>query len=292
MNDTLPCLDLLEATPAIVRGLMSEISEEDARWKPAAHRFSIAEVLSHLSHSEGHCYRPRVDRFLSEETPTFEPDDAQMHLEVYKNADPKEAFGQFEDQREANIELLRGLPTEAGNRRLPRDVRRAGRHPAGGLHGLGGRAGRARLPLDLRGPRPRRLPPQPGAGRRGAVLPGHARRPHGPLARRRGPHDLLRGLEVHAATAGLEGGRVHGPRRPGGEQRATSARRATPTRPRGPRCIARRPNTSSSEGAGRAGGHPDPGGRTPSRRTPSAVASRWTRRPTRPPGRRVNAPGW
>ncbi len=117
MNDTLPCLDLLEATPAILRGLMSEISEEDARWKPAGDRFSIAEVLSHLSHSEGHCYRSRVDRFLSEEMPEFEPDDAQMHLEVYKNADPEEDLGRFEDQRETNIELLRGLPAEAGNRK-------------------------------------------------------------------------------------------------------------------------------------------------------------------------------
>ena len=117
MNDTLPCLDLLEATPAILRGLMSEISDEDARWKPADDRFSIAEVLSHLSHSEGHCYRPRVDRFLSEEMPTFEPDDAQMHLEVYKNADPEEDFGHFEDQRKTNIGLLRGLPAEAGNRK-------------------------------------------------------------------------------------------------------------------------------------------------------------------------------
>jgi hypothetical protein len=55
MNDELPCLDLLEATAAILRGLMAEISEDDARWKPANDRFSIGEVLSHLSHSEGHC---------------------------------------------------------------------------------------------------------------------------------------------------------------------------------------------------------------------------------------------
>jgi hypothetical protein len=96
---------------------MSEISEEDSRWKPAEDRFSIAEALSHLSHSEGHCYRSRVDRFLSEEMPEFEPDDAQMHLAVYKNADPDEDFGHFEDQRETNIELLRGLPAEAGNRK-------------------------------------------------------------------------------------------------------------------------------------------------------------------------------
>jgi hypothetical protein len=113
----LPCLDLLEATPAILRGLTSEISDEEARWKPAPDRFSIAEVLSHLSHSEGHCYRYRVDRFLSEETPAFEPDDAQMHLEVYKNADPEKEFRRFEDQRKSNVERLRGLPAEAGNRR-------------------------------------------------------------------------------------------------------------------------------------------------------------------------------
>ena len=117
MSDGLPCLDLLEATPEILRGLMSEISEEDARWKPAEDRFSIAGVLAHLSHSEGHCYRPRVDRFLSEAMPEFEPDDAQMHLEILEHADPEEDFAHFEDQREANLELLRGLPAEAGDRR-------------------------------------------------------------------------------------------------------------------------------------------------------------------------------
>jgi len=79
MNDELPCLDLLEATPAILRGLMSEISGGDARWKPAPDRFSIAEVLAHLSHSEGHCYRARVDRFLAEEMPELEPDEILVH---------------------------------------------------------------------------------------------------------------------------------------------------------------------------------------------------------------------
>jgi DinB superfamily len=123
MNDELPCLDLLEATPAILRGLMTEISDEDARWKPAEDRFSIAEVLAHLSHSEWHCYRARLERFLAEEMPEFEPDDAQMHLELYRNADPEENFAHFEDQRETNVELLRGLPTEAGNRKaLHREV--------------------------------------------------------------------------------------------------------------------------------------------------------------------------
>lgn len=117
IENGLPCLDLLESTPDILRGLMSELTEEDACWKPAADRFSVAEVLAHLSHSEGHCYRARLDRFLSEELPKLEPDDAQMWLDLYRDADPEDAFDHFEDQRETNIEFLRELPESAGDRK-------------------------------------------------------------------------------------------------------------------------------------------------------------------------------
>jgi hypothetical protein len=113
----LDCLDQLEATPAILRGLMCDLSVEDTEWKAAPDRFSVAEVLAHLSHSEGHCYRSRVDRFLSEELPELEPDEASMHLELYRNADAEDAFDHFEDQRETNLEFLRTLPRSAGERR-------------------------------------------------------------------------------------------------------------------------------------------------------------------------------
>ena len=101
MPDTdLPCLDMLEATPEILRGLLSEIYDDDARWKPAPDRFSIAEILAHLAHSEGDCYRMRIDRFMAEDFPSFEADDAQMYLALYRNADPEDAFDRFEEQRE------------------------------------------------------------------------------------------------------------------------------------------------------------------------------------------------
>jgi DinB superfamily len=112
----LPCLNLLEATPKILRGLTTELSEQDARWNPAPERFSVAEVLAHLAHSEGHCYRMRLDRFMAEPCPEFESDDAQMYLDLYRGADPKEAFDSFEDRRENNIEFLRRLPHGAGSR--------------------------------------------------------------------------------------------------------------------------------------------------------------------------------
>src|ERR1043166_3982714 len=99
MSDNgLPCLDLLEATPTILRGLMAELDDEDVRWKPAPDRFSVGEVLAHLSESEGHCYRARLDQFMSE-------------------ADPEDSFDHFEEQRETNIEFLRALEPGAGARR-------------------------------------------------------------------------------------------------------------------------------------------------------------------------------
>ena len=58
----------------------------------------------------------RLDRFMSEDRPEFEPDDAQMHLDLYRDADPEDAFDHFEEQRENNIEFLRDLPAGAGDR--------------------------------------------------------------------------------------------------------------------------------------------------------------------------------
>ena len=113
----LPCVDQLAVTPEILRGLMASIRDEDARWKPSPDRFSIAEVLAHLSHSEGHCYRLRLDRIMEEDRPELEPDEASMHVALYRDADPEEEFDHFEVQREDNVAHLRGLPIEAGERK-------------------------------------------------------------------------------------------------------------------------------------------------------------------------------
>src|ERR1017187_7835710 len=82
MDDNgLPCLDLLEATPTILRGLMGELSHADVRWKPAPGRFSVGGVLAPLRQGEGPCFRARLGRFLNEENAEFESDDAQPPLE-------------------------------------------------------------------------------------------------------------------------------------------------------------------------------------------------------------------
>jgi hypothetical protein len=53
---------------------------------------------------------------MAETRPQFEPDDAQMYLDLYRGADPQEAFHQFQDQRKSNLEFLRDLPRGAGER--------------------------------------------------------------------------------------------------------------------------------------------------------------------------------
>jgi hypothetical protein len=40
-----------------------------------------------------------------------------MWLDRYRDADPEDAFDHFEDQRESNVEFLRDLPVEAGDRK-------------------------------------------------------------------------------------------------------------------------------------------------------------------------------
>ena len=121
-DDGLDCLDLLEETPAIMRRLIRGLSHDDARWKPAPDRFSVAEVLAHLSHSETHCYRMRVDRFLNEELPEFEEDNAQMYLDLYRDADADDSFAHFTEQRGTNIAFLHTLPRSAGGRKAMHTV--------------------------------------------------------------------------------------------------------------------------------------------------------------------------
>ena len=116
-------LSQLEATPDIVHALIAGLSAEDVIWKPAPDRWSIAEVLEHLSHTEGHDFRPRVEAAVNEDRPQWEVYDEKALAAAgqYSGRDPEDSFDHFEERREDNLEFLRGLPPGAGER--------AGIHP-------------------------------------------------------------------------------------------------------------------------------------------------------------------
>src|SRR5579859_6542546 len=70
-----PALDQVGATPEILRILMASVTDEIAVKKPGPGRWSLAEVLEHLSHVEGHVFRARVDLILAQEGAEVEPYD-------------------------------------------------------------------------------------------------------------------------------------------------------------------------------------------------------------------------
>lgn len=105
------CLSHLDATPEILHLLVEGLSEEDRNWKPAADRFSVAEVLEHLSHVEGQYFRLRVERMMEEERPALEPynQDELAAAGQYSGRDAEDSFDHFEEQRENNLEYLQEI---------------------------------------------------------------------------------------------------------------------------------------------------------------------------------------
>ncbi len=106
-----PALNQMAATPDIFRAMLSGISDTQAYWKPTPDRFSIAELLEHLSHVEAHCFRIRFDEILAADNPEVEPYDQNAYYEqgAYSNRDAEESLAHWEEQREDNLEFLRSL---------------------------------------------------------------------------------------------------------------------------------------------------------------------------------------
>jgi hypothetical protein len=118
-----PALDQLAATPEILRILMASVTDEMAVRKPAPDRWSLAEVLEHLSHIEGHMFRARLDQLLATEGALVESYDEKEYdaAATYSGNDPEESFAHWEEQREAAVELIRTLDATR--------LQRSGQHP-------------------------------------------------------------------------------------------------------------------------------------------------------------------
>jgi len=123
-------IDRLAATPEILRLLMEDVPEDVAVAKPAPGRWSVAEVLEHMSHVEGHVFRARLDLILETSGAEMEPYDEKAFdaAGTYTGRDPEDSFAHFEEQREDAVELLRDLPEGA--------LERTGVHPALGAFTL------------------------------------------------------------------------------------------------------------------------------------------------------------
>jgi hypothetical protein len=107
-------ISLLEKTPKILETLLAEVSEDTLAWKPAADRWSIAEVLAHLLEIE-RVYSKRAERLLGEDSPVLESyDPASEPAGDGKRGD--DYLVGFADARSGTVALLSMMPPTAGQR--------------------------------------------------------------------------------------------------------------------------------------------------------------------------------
>jgi DinB superfamily len=112
-----PAVSLLEKTPFLLETLLRDLPDELLHWKPAADRWSIAEVLGHLGDIEL-VYADRIRRMVTEEGPRLQKFDpsATVVSGDYVRGSAAENLSFFLRARRATVILLRSIPPDSGER--------------------------------------------------------------------------------------------------------------------------------------------------------------------------------
>jgi DinB family protein len=109
----LPGMSLLEQMPIIMEKILLDVPDSTMAWKPAADRWSISEVLGHLSDIE-QCWRERIKRMAQEDSPALESYDQNASYAAGKYAGSgRENLRKFCHERDRSLSLLRYLPEGA-----------------------------------------------------------------------------------------------------------------------------------------------------------------------------------
>ncbi len=108
----------LRQTPHLLDLVLAGVADADAFWKPAPDRFSIVEVIGHLTLADQHAYRARIERIVTEDTPEVPAFDAEslaakgtFHADTLGGA-----AARFKEARGEIMQWLAGLPAETAGR--------------------------------------------------------------------------------------------------------------------------------------------------------------------------------
>ena len=123
-------MDRLSHTPAVISSLVEGVSPQQARWKPAADRWSILEVVNHLHDEECEDFRTRLDGILHHPGQPLPPiDPPRWAIErKYNERDMQESLGRFLEARRMSLQWLRDLnnPNWEQSHQLPHGPIQAG----------------------------------------------------------------------------------------------------------------------------------------------------------------------
>ena len=112
-----PAISLLGKTPQLLETLLGALPGELLQWKPNPDRWSISEVLAHLSALEA-VHADRVRQMMAEDSPVlarYDLEGAKARKE-YSRGSGAENFAQFTRLRRLTAALLNNLPASAGAR--------------------------------------------------------------------------------------------------------------------------------------------------------------------------------
>lgn len=115
--DVPPEIAILEQSPIIIEKILMAAGPHDLHWKPAAHRWSIGEVLGHLVDVEK-LMRGRVQKMAQEDNPAIEPYDQEQVAATGKYAEKPalEFLHEFCHERDRSVSWLRYAYPAAGAR--------------------------------------------------------------------------------------------------------------------------------------------------------------------------------
>ena len=102
----------MRANADAIAALASDLSDAQARWKPAPEAWSLLEVVNHLYDEEREDFRTRVDYVLhrpGEQPPPIDPD-IWVTARAYNQRDLRESLDAFLHERAISLEWLGGLP--------------------------------------------------------------------------------------------------------------------------------------------------------------------------------------
>jgi hypothetical protein len=112
-SSNLPGISLLEQTPIIIEKILLDVPDSTLGWKPAMDRWSISEVLAHLTEYD-QIFRERIKRIAQENNPAIESYDQNVSYAAGKyNGLGREHLRNFCHERDRSLSMLRYLPEGA-----------------------------------------------------------------------------------------------------------------------------------------------------------------------------------
>jgi hypothetical protein len=117
-KELLPGFEVLEQTPIIIEKILVAAGREALHWKPAPERWSISEVLAHLTEVEG-VFLGRAKAMVEQENPHIEAYDQNQAYAAgrYSGGNAAEHLHKFCHERDRSLSWVRYLPPTAALRR-------------------------------------------------------------------------------------------------------------------------------------------------------------------------------